>query len=208
MAEIFKNSAAIATPNAQATPVAAPKVDKPVSAVAKDKPKPAAKPVSLPPLGLSVRVTPKPAAAPKPVVEEKKAPVVIEAPVVKTPQAVYGSQPVDVEKLRSVWMDFSNNQTSFLQQTLRSAIPDLKNDTIISITLDNSFQEEKVNSIRQQLLPYLRKTLNNNKLTLDVILTTGTQVSKAYTPKEKLMLMIKENPALGQLIETLALEMD
>ncbi len=175
------------------TPQAAP-------AVKKETAKPSQKSPSrpLPPLGLSVKPGANKAAAQKqnstPIVADKK--------------EEYNDAIVTQESMLKVWETFANQQEAFIKQTLNNADPTLKNGQEICITLENTFKEDKVNEIKTVLMPFLRRQLRNNQLTLSISITDDLVTTRAFTPKEKLELMMKENPALGKLIDTLGLEME
>lgn len=158
------------------------------------------RPGVLPPLGVSIkRTTPTPSVT--------KAAVAAQG-IVPTPVTVQDNMPIDIERMRLVWLDFANTQTSSVSQTLRTAIPDLQNNTEILITIDNAFQQEKVEDIKPILLPYLRKALNNDKITVVIHVSKSLKTNKAFTPKEKLQELMRKNKDLNDLVIKLGLELD
>jgi hypothetical protein len=128
--------------------------------------------------------------------------------VTESSQEEYGNQAINLELLRSKWLEFANKQSHFLAQTLRSVIPHIKNEMEVCISLANGFQKEKVDGVYQDLIPYLRKALNNNQFKLNIELSENVKVMKAFTPKEKIEELMKENPALATLIEKFGLEIE
>lgn len=161
------------------------------------------RPAVLPPLGVSIkRTTPTPSV--------KKASIVPNTTTTSTPvrETVQGNVPVDIARMRLVWIDFANKQTSSVSQTLRTAIPDLQNESEVLITLDNAFQHEKVMEIQSLLLSYLRENLRNEKITITINISENLKTTKAFTPKEKLQEMMKENKDLNNLITKLGLELE
>lgn len=122
--------------------------------------------------------------------------------------ASYGNAPLQQKQLNTVWEEYAEQQEGFVKQTLMLANPEVKGDTVIGILLENSFQAEKVMDVKSAMMPYLRNKLNNDSITLDVKISAALESNKAFTPKEKLERLMKDNPALVKLIDTLALEME
>lgn len=151
----------------------------------------------LPPLGMSVRFGDK-----KKAVEGQDTEAAAEQVV------SYGNTPLDFALLQTVWNDFAQDQETFLQQTLSQANPTIKENAVIHIALVNNFQRDKINEVKAKLLPFLRSHLKNDAISLEVEVSAELESTKAFTPKEKLELMMKDNPALVRLINTLGLEMD
>lgn len=124
------------------------------------------------------------------------------------PQADFQDRPLQQERLEKAWYSFAQKQDSFLQQTLSHSNPTIRGEHGIVIHLENAFQEEKLNEIRQELIPFLRFELKHHQLELIVEIPQEDEHSRAFTPKEKLELLMKKNPSLAKLIDTLDLEME
>ena len=60
--------------------------------------------------------------------------------------------------------------------------------------------------LKGQVMSYLKKTLQNDKLTLHIDLVELTEEHKAVSSGEKARLMKKKNPAFNQFIKELGLE--
>ncbi len=184
----------------ESKPVAAPPLQK-----FEDTPTASLKPEtmqgSLPPLGVSIR---------------KKTTVVAESAVQgeKTHTsndenvAVSDQNYITESTLLKVWNTFANIQDTFTKQTLANSNPKLTDNSVIKITLENSFKEEKVKEVQSELMQYLRAQLKNPNLLLQIDVTELAVEKRAYTDREKLAVMLKENPALVKLIEVLGLEME
>lgn len=116
--------------------------------------------------------------------------------------------PLQQALLHTVWEEFASRQDGFVQQTLMLANPEVKGESVIIINLENSFQAEKVNDVKPEMMPYLRSKLQNEDITLEVKISEALESSKAFTPKEKLELLMKDNPSLVKLVNVLGLEME
>ena len=202
MAPIFDNSTPIPvtkTSSQTSAPASPARAAEPVKKAEPAKPK-VAKTRTLPPLGMSVRFGAKKEIKKEPAVEQK--PQVVE----ETP--AYGNQPVNPAELNKAWEDFAKGQETFVKQTLTRSNPVLKDGTVVHFLVENSFQEDKVNDVKPVLMPYLRDRLNNQAITVVAEVSASLESTKAFTPKEKLERMMKDNPALVKLVKTLDLQMD
>ncbi len=127
---------------------------------------------------------------------------------VASPAASYGQDTIDVSKLEKAWQEFARKQEKFIQQTLQNAHPHVQESNRLVITLENIFQRDKINDIKSDLMPYLRAELHNDDLALEIIVSEDVETHKAYTPREKLEEMMKDNPALVKLIKEFDLELE
>ncbi|MEI6455785.1 MAG: DNA polymerase III subunit gamma/tau [bacterium] len=91
---------------------------------------------------------------------------------------------------------------------LKKHRPVLMEEFRIDFTIDNKLLEEGLNEKKGELLSYLRKELNNYKITLQTRISESDKNSKPYTDKEKFEKMAEKNPALRKLREELDLEIE
>jgi flagellar motility protein MotE (MotC chaperone) len=104
------------------------------------------------------------------------------------------------DDLAAKWKEFlvRLNDRPNLQATL-SKVPELKENGGLFLELDNSIQNDLVNTIKPELISFLRRKLRNDKIEL------ATQVSKKiknkiiYTDNDKFGAMAKKNPSLAKL---------
>lgn len=104
------------------------------------------------------------------------------------------------EQLKVKWEIFVKglDNRPNLQSTL-SNVPELNNNFQLLLEIDNSVQEDLINSVKPELVSWLRKELKNGKIQL---ITHISQVEKEkiiYTDQEKYLEMLKKNPQLEQL---------
>jgi DNA polymerase-3 subunit gamma/tau len=82
-------------------------------------------------------------------------------------------------------------------RTLLSAqIPKILDKNTLQISLDNNIQLGYFNEEQKELIPYLRKKLDNFALRFETILVESEQVKKLYLPEEKYKHMAEKNANL------------
>ncbi len=114
------------------------------------------------------------------------------------------------ERLQEVWKDVA---TLFIKDknfytTLTKRIPRLLENYSIELVVDNKIQEEEVKEHLQQILPLLRKELNNYSISFSIKVNEKPGNDKLYTPQDKFNAMAEKNPALRKLKDQLDLEID
>jgi DNA polymerase-3 subunit gamma/tau len=82
-------------------------------------------------------------------------------------------------------------------RTLLSAqVPKILDKNTLQISLDNNIQLGYFNEEQKELVPYLRKELDNFALRFETILVESEQVKKLYLPEEKYKHMAEKNANL------------
>jgi len=94
-----------------------------------------------------------------------------------------------------------------LKSTL-SSVPVLKEDYELVLEIENSVQDDLVNSIKPELVSWLRKQLKNSDIRLNTKITQKTKGRIIYTDSEKYAEMIKKNPKLALLRKKLGLDFE
>ena len=128
-------------------------------------------------------------------------------------ESTMGEKEFTVEELHLAWNDFAGTLQADGRFTLHTALtkrkPELNDNYNVHFSLDNGAVEKDVNEIKQELLTYIRKRLNNGKITLTTTIDRDLSKGKTpYTPKEKFEHMAVKNPALLQLKKQMDLEID
>ncbi len=160
------------------------------------KPKTVPKPHPLPPLGISIK-----AKADK---SKKECPT-SEKPTNEAPECA----PLNQEEMLCAWEEFAESKEDFSRQTLEMANPIVKGESLIEVTLDNAFQQNKIEEIQPELLAFLRTELRNSSIILQIALTAKEQSdSRVFTAEDKLQDLLKENTALLNLMEALDLDLE
>ena len=91
--------------------------------------------------------------------------------------------------------------------TLNTAKTSFNNHTI-TIQIQNESQKEQLQSIKQNFLDELRKSLQNNLIKLEIELIESNTPIKAYKPTDIFKEMVEKNPILLELKKSFDLEID
>ena len=113
-------------------------------------------------------------------------------------------------ELNSIWKTYleeklkkgENNIASILQLNL----PEIKNKNIISYSVLNDSNKIELEEEKNSLLPFLKKHLKNNRITLNILVNKTTIKKTVYSDKEKYKLLLKKNSELNTLRTTFDLE--
>ena len=114
------------------------------------------------------------------------------------------------EDLKEVWknaVDIVPADQRDLRSTLMSSVPKIGSDFVLEMEVNNQIQKEKVDTYRQELVPFIRKELNNKFITLQVKVNFEKTVdAKPVSPVEKFKHLAGKNPALNDLQQKFGLE--
>ena len=96
-----------------------------------------------------------------------------------------------------------------LSSILKEKTPIISDDFVLEITLNNKVQEEVLNEEKSNILGFLKKSLINNSIQLNIIIRElEKQEIKAYTPEDKFKEMAEKNPILLEMKDQFGLELD
>jgi DNA polymerase-3 subunit gamma/tau len=112
--------------------------------------------------------------------------------------------------LESGWNEAADNfsDDGSVYSVLRKNKPVKSGDFVIEFTVDNNYQKKVLEEKSADILPILRKKLNNYSLRLNINVVENTIEAKAYTAAEKFNKMAEKNPSLKSLKDQLGLEID
>lgn len=83
-----------------------------------------------------------------------------------------------------------------LQSTL-SIVPEIKEEYQLLLEIENTVQEGIINSVKPELVSFLRKELRNSKISLNTKITNKVRGRFIYSDSEKYDEMVKKNKALA-----------
>ncbi|HKR06164.1 MAG TPA: DNA polymerase III subunit gamma/tau [Bacteroidia bacterium] len=114
-------------------------------------------------------------------------------------------------ELQEAWSEYAKKVSEAgrkqLFSTMNKRKPELKDNFIIEITVDNKMQADELFSEQISLLPFLKKKLRNTQIKItSAVIELKARPDEAYTPKEKFMKMAEKNPALDTLRKQFDLE--
>jgi DNA polymerase-3 subunit gamma/tau len=119
--------------------------------------------------------------------------------------------PIEEEALRRHWDEFTRSMEEkgrkILASSLAMDLPKVKEDHTIWIELPNLTMKKEVEREQQELMGYLKKSLNNYSLQLKITVNEEAARQFAFTPEEKYQKLREKNPALDLLRKTFDLDL-
>ena len=94
-----------------------------------------------------------------------------------------------------------------LAAILKIDIPKLKDESLITLEFPNSTNKIEVERQQTELLQFLRKSLNNFDIKLDITVNESMEKEFAYTAEEKFAKLKAKNPAIETLKKTFNLDL-
>jgi DNA polymerase III subunit gamma/tau len=132
--------------------------------------------------------------------------------VVEQNETVFQNKPYTLETIKQAIHQYAGELlklgNKMLHVTLTTCGIELLNDKEIVLTLTNEVENERLLSIKQEFLDEIRKTIQNNTVTLSVKLSEAEVVVKAFKPSDKFKQMAEKYPALLELKKRFDLEID
>jgi DNA polymerase-3 subunit gamma/tau len=120
--------------------------------------------------------------------------------------------PFDEKELEEAWDYYSK---SFLKDKpkyssiINNYKPVLKDDYVLLISFENSFQLELFREFKHELAIFLRKKLNNSLISFaEEVVEQENSKTKIYTVDDKFRFMSQKNPNLIKLKQQLNLDFD
>ena len=95
-----------------------------------------------------------------------------------------------------------------IRSMLQAQAPKILDKNTLEITVDNNIQLGYFNDEQKELVPWLRKKLDNFALRFEVKMAENVQTKKLYLPEEKFKHMVEKNPNLLYLREKLNTDLE
>ncbi|SHM72758.1 DNA polymerase III subunit gamma/tau [Polaribacter sp. KT 15] len=115
------------------------------------------------------------------------------------------------QKLQETWKEYAQNLHKKGERSMASIvgtdIPKLEKGYKISFSVPNKLMKDQFLKGRPKLLNFLRESLNNYGIDINVILNETTEKKFAYTPQEKYIKLKEKNPLLDKLRQTFELDL-
>jgi DNA polymerase-3 subunit gamma/tau len=123
----------------------------------------------------------------------------------KGPQEVFSTPAFE-----QAWRDFLGHiaHRKSIHGMLVAHSPELKNLTEVHFTLANNTQVGYLQSVKQELLNYLREKLNNYAISLHSRIEETTSEKRPYTGEEHYKAMLEINPLLDKLRKAFDAELE
>jgi len=113
-------------------------------------------------------------------------------------------------KLNSIWSAYLKNKLDKGENNIASILrinkPEIEDKNIITYSVLNDSNKIELEEEKNNLLPFLKKQLKNNQITLNIIVNKATIKKTNYSDKEKYKFLLKKNSKLEKLRTTFDLE--
>ena len=123
----------------------------------------------------------------------------------------YPKDSFSVKDLRKTWSDYQKIQTKKGEKNMASilaaSLPELSENFKVHFILPNKLMEDQLKIGKPKLLMFLRESLNNFSITVDVSVSETIEKKFAYTPQEKYNKLKEKNPLLEKLKDTFQLDL-
>jgi DNA polymerase-3 subunit gamma/tau len=141
-------------------------------------------------------------------VEEPGAPTVSEMTTEEQPVPVSVFTQDQLEKAWEEFMKLFQSDSPHFYNTLKHHKPLLKENFLVEFCVENKLLEEELNQKRNEVLDFLRSSLENEKIDFQIVVQETGRTVKPYTDREKFNRMAEKNPALKEMKEQLDLGID
>ena len=143
--------------------------------------------------------------------KEEQSPITnLQSPITNPAPQEQSNRPFTADQLRDAWVGLTttHKEELRLKQLIESYTPQLIDATTAEIQMPNPWQMDQMKKAIPSLVTELRKTLQNDQLTIRLVQAEFTQEQMAFTAEEKYKLMAQSNPELALLKEKLDLQID
>lgn len=120
-------------------------------------------------------------------------------------------QEFTASQLNDVWADYSTNlknEERTAEYTILNQPFEIKEKDTILLRLANSIQVDLLERFKMDFVQYLRQSLKNSRIKLQIELTQEEQKQRLYTSQDKFNYMAEKNPKLAELKRRLNLDYD
>lgn len=122
-----------------------------------------------------------------------------------------GEESFGKERLEEIWLKMVDSEKSLprLATTLRQSLPVIGENNVIQFYVSNELQKKWIEEkCLTRLLVYLRKSLNNKSVALNIeVIPEEKKENKLYMPEEKAKFLLENYPELRELQKDLNLEL-
>ena len=126
-------------------------------------------------------------------------------------QAEVVDLPVSGDGVRICWKQFVETlpkEDSALAGRLLNIRPELKDETMIVVSIDNRMVASDISHMHARIEGYLRAQLQNSRLSLKVVVEETQTAHRIYSRVEQFQILEQRNPAIKKLREALGLDLD
>lgn len=120
------------------------------------------------------------------------------------------NEPVDEPALIGKWNNYTETipEEKILVTAMLDSRVQLLENTHVAVTVHSEEQQQRIEVHQEEILRYLRKELHNSHLQISFAVSQGEGVALAFTPRERMDEIQKENPEIiKDLLDTFGLEL-
>ena len=123
----------------------------------------------------------------------------------------YPRKPFTESELQTAWKDFQKflikKGEKSIASILATDIPTLQENFHIQFILPNKLMEDQLKQVKSKLIKFIRESLNNYGISLNIVVNETIQKKFAYTPQEKYNKLLEKNAFLKDLKDTFQLDL-
>ena len=123
----------------------------------------------------------------------------------------YPRKPFTESELQTAWKDFQKflikKGEKSIASILATDIPTLQENFYIQFILPNKLMEDQLKQVKPKLIKFIRESLNNYAISLNIVVNETIQKKFAYTPQEKYNKLLEKNAFLKDLKDTFQLDL-
>ena len=123
----------------------------------------------------------------------------------------YPRKPFTESELQTAWKDFQKfliiKGEKSIASILATDIPTLQENFYIQFILPNKLMEDQLKQVKPKLIKFIRESLNNYGISLNIVVNETIEKKFAYTPQEKYNKLLEKNAFLKDLKDTFQLDL-
>jgi len=123
----------------------------------------------------------------------------------------YPRKPFTESELQTAWKDFQKflikKGEKSIASILATDIPTLQENFYIQFILPNKLMEDQLKQVKPKLIKFIRESLNNYGISLNIVVNETIEKKFAYTPQEKYNKLLGKNAFLKDLKDTFQLDL-
>lgn len=123
----------------------------------------------------------------------------------------YPRKPFTESELQTAWKDFQKflikKGEKSIASILATDIPTLQENFHIQFILPNKLMEDQLKQVKPKLIKFIRESLNNYGISLNIVVNETIEKKFAYTPQEKYNKLLEKNAFLKDLKDTFQLDL-
>ena len=123
----------------------------------------------------------------------------------------YPRKPFTESELQTAWKDFQKflikKGEKSIASILATDIPTCQENSHIQFILPNKLMEDQLKQVKPKLIKFIRESLNNYGISLNIVVNETIEKKFAYTPQEKYNKLLEKNAFLKDLKDTFQLDL-